>query len=135
MSHRIDARIQVIFGSAAEAGQRDALLLEGDAEAPPGAISFTPAQASGHTLGCACCAPRNPAGQALGRLMLARARGETPFFTRVVAVLSTQEGRDAVLHALSADPLASGCFRLDQNAHAGQGTHSLSQAPGHARDT
>ena len=37
------------------------------------------------SLGCACCAPRNAAGRALASLLQSRARGQTPFFRRVVA--------------------------------------------------
>ncbi len=62
-------------------------------------------------MGCSCCAPQAPVGQALSRLFLARARGEVPFFREVIAVTVSREGRAAVAAALEADPLAAAWFR------------------------
>ncbi len=109
--------LPLIFASAAEAGPDDALLLEGLGLTQPGRDYFvvTP----GHAAGCACCAPRNGAGVALSRLLLARARGQGVFFRRVVAVTRTEAGRAAVLHALQNDPLASACFKLAGTASDG----------------
>jgi hypothetical protein len=104
-----DGRIPVLFGTTP--GPTDALLREGKGAAAPGVEWFTPAPA-GHAAGCACCTARAPAGQALGRLALARARGEAPFFLRVVAHVASQAGRQAVLQALAADPVAAARFRL-----------------------
>ncbi|MDE2573876.1 MAG: hypothetical protein KGL55_01045, partial [Rhodospirillales bacterium] len=60
--------------------------------------------------GCACCLPRHGAAAALGALFLARARGEVPFFRRVLAVV-----RDAaaVRAALAGDVVTAARFRLD----------------------
>ena len=103
------------FGSASldAAGEGDALLVEGDARVDfwplPTAVRRSPA----HAAGCACCVPRSPAALALDRLFQARAKGEVPFFRRVLAVTSTPEGDMAVWAALRTDPLVSGRFRLD----------------------
>jgi len=107
-----DARLPVVFGDMAAAAPDDALLIEGDAPAPPGmaVARFTAGPRPWHALGCACCVPRAAAAAALGRLYLARARGEVSFFRRVVAVVSDP---DAVRAALAADTLAAGRFRID----------------------
>lgn len=110
MNRFVDARIPLVFGAAEDATADDALLLEGDGAAAPGREWFTPAD---HPAGCACCGPRNAAGLALGRLLLARGRGTGPFFRRVVAVAETDAGRAAVSEALAGDPLASVCFRFE----------------------
>ena len=110
----IDVRIPLIFGEAGDAGAEDALLIAGDAAAAGGAVAwFDASAATGHAAGCACCMPRHAAGQALSRLLLARARGEVRFFRRVVAVVPEAAARQAVLDALTGDPIASGCFRLE----------------------
>jgi hypothetical protein len=110
----IDARIPVIFGTAEDAGRSDALLCEGEGEgaAAPGRDWFRPDTSSGHPADCACCTPRNGAGQALARLMLARGRGTGLFFNRVIVVAVTEGGRATVLQALASDPIASACFRV-----------------------
>jgi hypothetical protein len=105
-----DPRIPVMFGARGAAGAEDGLLLEGRGTDGPGVAWFSLPKAA-HVLGCACCPPRNAAGQALGRLFLARARGESVFFRRVVAVVTSEAGRAAVLAALEGDPLASAAFR------------------------
>jgi hypothetical protein len=112
MSRFLDARIPLVFAEPAQAGPEDALLIEGGGAAEGAIARFEVALTPYHPAGCVCCAPRNVAGQALSRLLLARARGEIPFFRRVVAVVGTDPGRQAVLAALEADPIASGCFRL-----------------------
>ncbi len=104
----------VRFGRLDEAGPDSALLIEGDGALPPGrpAASFTvPVVAQNHPAGCACCAPRMPVAQALSRLFLARARGETAFFRDVVAITVTAAGHAAVLMALTDDPLVSAWFK------------------------
>jgi len=106
-----DPRVPVVFGDLAAAGPDDGLLIEGEAPAPPGraVARFASGPRPWHAAGCACCAPRAVAAAALGRLFLARARGEVPFFRRVVAVVRDP---DAVRAALAADALAAGRFRL-----------------------
>jgi hypothetical protein len=109
MNRFVDLRIPLVFGAAEAASADDALLLEGDGTAASGRDWFT---LSNHPVGCACCGPRNAAGVALGRLLLARGRGTGLFFRRVVAVTQTDAGRQAIQEALATDPLASTCFRL-----------------------
>jgi hypothetical protein len=109
--------LPLIFADATEAHLDDALLLEGKGLAQPGRDYFSVTE--GHVIGCACCAPRNGAGMALSRLLLARARGQGVFFRRVVAVTKSEAGRAAVLHALANDPLASACFMLAGTAADG----------------
>jgi hypothetical protein len=107
-----DTRVPVVFSDLAAAGPDAALLIEGDAPAPPGrtVARFATGPRPWHALGCACCAPRAEAAAALGRLYLARARGEVAFFRRVVAVVKDPA---AVRAALAEDALAAGRFRLD----------------------
>lgn len=117
MSWSIDARIQVQLGDLETAGPDCALLIEGeDLVAPAGmpVERFMPAASPGaHPSGCACCTPRSSAATALARLFLARARGETPFFRRVVAVVQGPEGAGAVRAALAGDPVCSARYRLE----------------------
>jgi len=107
----MDARVPVVFGELAAAGPEDGLLIEGDAPAPAGraVARFTAGPLSWHAPSCACCVPRAAAAAALGRLYLARARGEVAFFRRVVAVVNDPE---AVRAALAEDRLAAGRYRL-----------------------
>jgi|HubBroStandDraft_4_1064222.scaffolds.fasta_scaffold700081_2 hypothetical protein len=123
-----DARVEVRFGAAEDAGPEDALLIEGDAPAagiaprdgdapadrPVVARFMLPVRAPTHPLGCICCAPRGPVAEALSRLFLARARGEVPWFRSVVAVTRSVAGADAVRAALAADVVTTARFR--QNA-------------------
>ncbi len=102
-----DLRIPVVFGDLADAGPQDAVLAEGDL--PGAAAHFVPG--SGHAPGCACCVARGEAGRALAWLLHARARGEVPFFTRVVAVVTTDAARADIRSALASDPIASTCFK------------------------
>ncbi len=107
----IDARVPVVFGSLDDAGPDDALLIDGDLEAPEGKVvvrlSAQPNPA--HANSCVCCVPRSAAGSALAGLFLARGRGTVTFFRRVVAVT---EDRAAVVEAIENDMLASGWFRV-----------------------
>lgn len=120
MALMLDARIPLVFGQPSDAGPSDALLFEGRQGAEDGPTPardwFTATTASAHPANCACCLPRNEAGQALSRLLLARARTHGPRFARVIAVTQTPAGRAAVIHAVQTDPLASSCFVLSQNA-------------------
>jgi hypothetical protein len=110
----LDARIPVVFGPAQVAGPSDALLCEGVGPPASGRDWFLPDTAPGHPADCPCCTPRNGAGQALARLMLARGRGTGMFFNRVIVVAVTQAGRATVRAALAADPIASAYFREQQ---------------------
>lgn len=112
MPWSLDARIPVHLGPATPQADDDALLIEGDAHsAAQPAEHFTP-QSTAHAPNCACCAARGPAAIALGRLFQRRARGEIPFFRRVIALTESPEGDMAVWSALRDDPLASARFRL-----------------------
>ncbi len=106
-----DDRVPVRFGDP-EADE--AVLVEGEATVRCGRTAarfrLSPAMA-GHAMGCACCVPRGPVAEALGRLFLARARGEVALF-RSVAVLATPAGEAAVRAALAEDQVAAGRFRL-----------------------
>ncbi len=105
MAWSIDARVPVQFGTLEDAAAEDALLVEGDG----GVGTFLPAQ--GHPAACACCAGRSPAAAALDTLFQRRARGEIPFFRRVVAVTSSPEGDLEVWTALRSDPVVAARFR------------------------
>jgi hypothetical protein len=92
----------------------DGAALPGDAArvehfaAPPAAGARPP---GAHPGGCACCQPRSPVAIALDRLFLARARGDAPWFTEILAVTRTAAGRDAVAAALAGDSVTSARFR------------------------
>ncbi len=124
-----DDRIPVRFGTSADAGPLDALLVEGAAQpgtnappgAPPGGVvahfiatGASPLGASpfgtSHFAGCACCIARPGAAAALGSLFQARARGQVAWFTAVVAVVADRAEFEA---ALLGDRLAAARFRLD----------------------
>ena len=110
----IDARVPVRFGTVADAGEGDALLIEGDAPVPSAiAAARFDAAPSGHPAGCTCCAPRGPAAMALSGLFQARAKGEVAFFHRVVAVAVSADGGASITGALREDPLVSARFRME----------------------
>ena len=100
---RWDARVPVLIGGEEAAGAEDAVLAEGDARW---------AAATEHPAGCACCAPRGSVAVILTSLFMARARGEVPFFRRVVAVPDGEAGAQAIRTALQDDPFLSARFRL-----------------------
>jgi hypothetical protein len=106
----IDARIPVVFVKEPAPGPSDAVLCEGVGPPTPAREWFRVVRGP-HAPGCACCAPRNPAGQAIARLMLDRGRGTGPFFTRILVVTRSEDGRDAVLRALVDDPIAASFCR------------------------
>ena len=110
-----DVRIGVRFGAASDAGPDEALLIEGagPADRPAVARFRLPVRISAHPLGCTCCAPRGPVAEALGRLFLARARGELPWFRAVVAVTRSDAGADAVRTALASDVVTVARFRQE----------------------
>ena len=106
MALLLDVRIPVRFAALADVGPDDATLVEG--------LTFpTPDEAPTRPAPCACCGARGKAAEALSRLFMARARGETAAFTRVAAVTQTVAGHQAVIDALASDPIASVRFRLD----------------------
>ena len=107
----IDARVPVVFGGMADAGPDDALLLDGDMDAPEGreVVRLSAGSSPAHVSGCVCCVPRSAAGSALAGLFLARGRGTVSYFKRVVAIT---EDRAAVVEAIENDMLASGWFRV-----------------------
>ncbi len=111
MNQTADERVPVRFGAPAA---DEAVLIEGVAGAPTGrAVAWfrlAPGLA-GHFPGCACCVPRGPVAEALGRLFLARARGEVAWF-RAVAVLATPAGEAAVRAALAGDQIAAARYFL-----------------------
>jgi hypothetical protein len=112
----MDDRVPVRFGRA---GPHEAALIEGDAAAAVGrpVVRFVLSPGlPGHLAGCACCVPRAPVAEALGRLFLARARGEVAWF-RAVAVLASPAGEAAVRAALAEDRVAAGRFRLAPGSH------------------
>ena len=110
-----DHRIPVRFGPAAAAGPEKALLIAGDApmaESRAAVVArFAPEPRPFHAAGCACCAPRGAAADALGRLFLARARGGT-WFRDVLAVVQDAAGEAAVTAAVSADAVTAARFRI-----------------------
>jgi hypothetical protein len=112
----LDARLPVRFGTLQTRAKDAALLLEGDAPVPPQVpvARFVLPPDGLHASGCPCCTPRGPVSGALGRLFLARARGETPFFRVVVAVPLGARGYAAICSALEQDPLVSARYRLDR---------------------
>ena len=99
MTRMIDARVPVAFGTHTTAQADDIILQDGLAPA------------AGHPVACACCPVRTPAAEALGQLFAQRARGETPFFRRVL-VIGGPEHQTAVRVALDCDPVVSARFRL-----------------------
>jgi hypothetical protein len=114
MAWNLDARIPVRFGPLDQAGGDDALIVEGGPAPRTGAAAVAfELDGGGHPAGCACCVARSPAAQALYALFQARAKGEVPFFRRVLAVTRTPEGDLAVWSAVRNDPLAAGRFRLE----------------------
>src|SRR5271165_4849913 len=116
-----DGRVRVRFGAADDAGPEEALLIEGTgadegaAQTDRAAMArfVLPIRIATHPLGCACCAPRGPVAEALGRLFLARTRGEVPWFRSVVVVTRTAAGADAVRAALVGDVVTAARFRQD----------------------
>ena len=112
MGRLVDARVEVVCGPVAAWRPGDALLVEGEQPVPPGAPVARlqlPARPP-HPAGCACCVPRSPAADALSRLFLARARGEMPFFRRVL-VVGSAVAEAAVRQALAQDPVLLARFR------------------------
>jgi hypothetical protein len=112
MNKTADARIPVVFGG--HPGPDDACLVEDGQTRPETgtAIGFALAPPKpGHLAGCACCTPRGPAATALGRLFMARARGEAPFFHRLV-IWASPAGEAAIRAALESDAVTQARYRI-----------------------
>lgn len=111
----LDARIPVRFARCAEGAGESAWLAQ-DGVAVPGGVPVVwfrlPPSSLGNPWGCACCVPRGPVAEALGRLFLARARGEMAFFRNVRVVTRDAAGEAAVRDALAHDPVLSARYRL-----------------------
>lgn len=78
---------------------------------PPGVTARRVAFAASHGASCACCGGHAPLARTLARLVVERARGEVPFFARLVAV-SDATGRAALRVAVRADPLVSSRYSV-----------------------
>ena len=63
--------------------------------------------------GCLCCTVRGELVQSLHTLFLRRARGEAPFFRRVIIETTGLADPAPILHTLTADPLLAARYRLD----------------------
>lgn len=100
------------MGGAGSVRAGDAVLVEGVGEVWGEAVERFAAE-GGHLAGCACCVTHSQAAAALDRLFQRRARGQIPFFRRILAVTATPEGDMAVFAALRNDPLVSSRFRLE----------------------
>jgi len=80
------------------------------AAAGDAAAQFTPVAAR-HAMGCVCCAGRSPAAQALDQLFQRRARGQCPWFDRVLALVRSPAGAAMLADALAEDVLTRARFR------------------------
>ncbi len=119
MAWSIDARIPLTLlpdvgalEAALIAGRPAAVLAEGMPPVGTAALameSFLPD--SPHVAGCACCAGRSGAAQALDRLFQGRVRGRSGWFERVLVVPGSAAGREEVARALAEDPLTVSRFR------------------------
>jgi len=113
MNKTADARIPVAFRGSP--GPNDAFLVQDGRNMPDSGYAVRFALAGGkpgHVIGCACCTLRGPAADALGRMFMARARGEAPFFARVI-VLASPEGEAAIRDALAQDVVTQARYRLE----------------------
>jgi hypothetical protein len=113
MSWKIDARIPVaIERILPEIPGQVALLAE--ATLPDGVSDATPravfrADDRAHLVDCACCSGLGAAAAALAALFRARASGQ--WFTRVVALVRSDEGEAELDNALRRDILTVARFR------------------------
>lgn len=78
----------------------------------PARAAFSPAAAR-HAIGCACCAGRSPAAQALDRLFQQRARGQCAWFDHVLALAPSPAGAAMLAAALAEDVLTRARFRVE----------------------
>ncbi len=120
MAWTLDARIPMTVLTdpaalpGALAGGGAAVLADAPAPALPDGIAvmgFDPAQ---HPARCDCgsCGGRNAAALALDLLFQGRARGSLPWFTRIVALATSQAGQRALDEAFASDALTRARFRL-----------------------
>lgn len=115
MSWSLDARTPLRLLDTAEIPPGAVVLAEDGATLPARPLRverFAAPLLTGHPIGCACCQPRSPVSIALDRLFLARLRGDAPWFTEVVALTRTAEGRAAVAAAVAGDSVTAARFRL-----------------------
>jgi hypothetical protein len=110
-----DARILVVpaaaLATAPPGGGHGAtafVVAAGASVAEGGAVERMAPSVPGHGAACVCCTPRAALVEALHRLFIRRARGEVPFFRRVVAAAS-----EAEIAAALADPLVAARFRAE----------------------
>jgi len=112
MTWAIDARVPVTVlpeGAPFPDGKPAAWLGE---VTPEGAVTQAMPGAA-HPVACACCGGRSPVGEALGVLFQARARGDVPWFDRVLVSPALEAELRA---ALREDILAAARFRLVEPA-------------------
>ncbi|MBP0444133.1 hypothetical protein J8J14_05020 [Roseomonas sp. SSH11] len=90
------------------------------AEAPPSPLPAGAVVAGGfraepgpHPMACHCCAGRGPFAQALDALFLARVKGQSEWFSRVVALLPSMEAREALADTLRQDAVVASRFRAE----------------------
>ena len=108
---QLDMRIPVVFGATPAAG--DALLIEGNALVPPGfyVIRFRLPIGTGHSAGCACCAPRGPVAEALAQAFRDRVIGRAPFFNRIAVLAMDDDAIAAIEAALATDAMTAARYR------------------------
>lgn len=93
-------------------GTGTAYLVEDGQAVPAGAyVMRFNVGAARHMPGCACCAGRSPAAQALGQIFQARATAAAPFFTELI-VLASAAGQAAIRAALAEDVIARARFKI-----------------------
>ncbi len=92
-----DARIDVVVGDRDHARVGDLTL------AVP-----APTQ---HLIGCRCCGGRDPLASALAAAFVARARGDIPWFDRVL-LIDVGQHTERVAETLESDPVTRARFRL-----------------------
>lgn len=111
MGWNLDARIPVSFAAAPGDGPPAAWVSEAPPPALPAGAVVAASFGGGaqHVQGCACCAGRSAAAQALDRLFQARVRQGCAWFDRVVA---PPEDEPALRAALKEDIMAAVRFRL-----------------------
>ena len=113
MTWSLDARTPVRLHSGPAPGA--VWLAEDGVPTPAGAARVerfaAPPMPTEHPMGCACCQPRNPAAIALDRLFMARLKGETPWFSEVLAATATENGAQSLRFVLAEDPVVSARFK------------------------
>ena len=124
MAWSVDARIPLSILASAEAllaalnGPPAALLLPEPPCAMPAGAAAQASYALGapHLAACTCCAGRSAPALALDRLFQARARGQSPWFSRVLALAETPAAAAALQAALREDALTAARFRAAPSA-------------------